>query len=106
MPVAASSVLGDRVCRAAGRQQDRAVVAMLQRKNGATRAEIMDQMGWQKHASAGSWLNAAIGTTSNLAPCFWPAQLRSRRAVIAVLRKWGIPFHNPYRKSHGLRILF
>ena len=21
--------------------------------------------------------------------------------VIAVLRKWGIPFHNPYRPSHG-----
>ena len=21
--------------------------------------------------------------------------------VIAVLRKWGVPFHNPYRKSHG-----
>ena len=29
------------------------VVAMLQRKNGATMAEIMDQMGWQKHTVRG-----------------------------------------------------
>jgi hypothetical protein len=29
------------------------VVAMLQRKNGATQAEIMDQMGWQKHTVRG-----------------------------------------------------
>ena len=29
------------------------VVAMLQRKNGATRAEIMDKMGWQKHTVRG-----------------------------------------------------
>jgi len=29
------------------------VVAMLQRKNGATLAEIMDQMGWQKHTVRG-----------------------------------------------------
>jgi len=31
------------------------VVAMLQRKNGATLAEIMDKMGWQKHPCAASW---------------------------------------------------
>ena len=31
------------------------VVAMLQRKNGATLAEIMDKMGWQTTPSAGSW---------------------------------------------------
>jgi hypothetical protein len=29
------------------------VVAMLQRKNGATLAEIMSQMGWQKHTVRG-----------------------------------------------------
>jgi hypothetical protein len=29
------------------------VVAMLQRKNGATLTEIMDQMGWQKHTVRG-----------------------------------------------------
>ena len=29
------------------------VVAMLQRKNGATLAEIMDQMSWQKHTVRG-----------------------------------------------------
>ena len=29
------------------------VLAMLQRKNGATLAEIMDQMGWQKHTVRG-----------------------------------------------------
>jgi hypothetical protein len=29
------------------------VVAMLQRKNGATVAEIMDKMGWQKHTVRG-----------------------------------------------------
>jgi hypothetical protein len=29
------------------------VVAMLQRKNGATLSEIMDQMGWQKHTVRG-----------------------------------------------------
>ena len=29
------------------------VVAMLQRKNGATLAEIMDKMGWQKHTIRG-----------------------------------------------------
>jgi len=29
------------------------VVAMLQRKNGATLAEIMDKMGWQKHTVRG-----------------------------------------------------
>ena len=29
------------------------VVVMLQRKNGATLAEIMDQMGWQKHTVRG-----------------------------------------------------
>ena len=29
------------------------VVALLQRKNGATQAEIMDQMGWQKHTVRG-----------------------------------------------------
>ena len=29
------------------------VIAMLQRKNGATLAEIMDQMGWQKHTVRG-----------------------------------------------------
>ena len=29
------------------------VVAMLQRKNGATLAEIMEQMGWQKHTVRG-----------------------------------------------------
>jgi hypothetical protein len=29
------------------------VVAMLQRKNGATLAEIVDQMGWQKHTVRG-----------------------------------------------------
>ena len=29
------------------------VVAMLQRKNGATLAEIMDQMDWQKHTVRG-----------------------------------------------------
>ena len=29
------------------------VVAMLQRKNGATLAEIMDRMGWQKHTVRG-----------------------------------------------------
>jgi len=28
-------------------------VAMLQRKNGATLAEMMDQMGWQKHTVRG-----------------------------------------------------
>ena len=31
------------------------VVAMLQRKNGATLAEIMEKMGWQKHTVRGSW---------------------------------------------------
>jgi uncharacterized protein DUF3489 len=29
------------------------VVAMVQRKNGATLAEIMDKMGWQKHTVRG-----------------------------------------------------
>jgi hypothetical protein len=29
------------------------VIAMLQRKNGATLAEIMNQMGWQKHTVRG-----------------------------------------------------
>ena len=29
------------------------VVAMLQRNNGATQTEIMDQMGWQKHTVRG-----------------------------------------------------
>jgi hypothetical protein len=29
------------------------VVAMLQRKNGATLSEIMDHMGWQKHTVRG-----------------------------------------------------
>ena len=29
------------------------VVAMLQRKNGATLAEIMDKMGWQRHTVRG-----------------------------------------------------
>ena len=29
------------------------VVAMLQRKNGATQAEIMETMGWQKHTVRG-----------------------------------------------------
>jgi len=29
------------------------VIAMLQRKNGATLAEIMDKMGWQKHTVRG-----------------------------------------------------
>jgi len=29
------------------------VVAMLQRKNGAALAEIMDKMGWQKHTVRG-----------------------------------------------------
>jgi len=29
------------------------VLAMLQRKNGATLAEIMDKMGWQKHTVRG-----------------------------------------------------
>lgn len=29
------------------------VVAMLQRKNGATHAEIMEKMGWQKHTVRG-----------------------------------------------------
>src|SRR4029077_1479131 len=29
------------------------VVAMLQRKNGATLSEIMDKMGWQKHTVRG-----------------------------------------------------
>jgi hypothetical protein len=29
------------------------VVALLQRKNGATLAEIMDKMGWQKHTVRG-----------------------------------------------------
>jgi hypothetical protein len=29
------------------------VVAMLQRKNGATLTEIMDKMGWQKHTVRG-----------------------------------------------------
>ena len=29
------------------------MVALLQRKNGATLAEIMDQMGWQKHTVRG-----------------------------------------------------
>ena len=29
------------------------VVAMLQRKNGATLPEIMDKMGWQKHTVRG-----------------------------------------------------
>ena len=31
------------------------VVVMLQRKNGATLAEIMEKMGWQKIPSEGSW---------------------------------------------------
>jgi hypothetical protein len=31
------------------------VVAMLQRKNGATLSEIMDKMGWQKHTVRASW---------------------------------------------------
>jgi hypothetical protein len=29
------------------------VLAMLQRKNGATLAEIMDKMGWQRHTVRG-----------------------------------------------------
>ena len=47
----------------AGKKQDAAgpregsktaqVVAMLQRKNGATLAEIMEKMGWQKHTVRG-----------------------------------------------------
>ena len=41
--------------RAGSREGSKAarVVAMLQRKNGATLAEIMEQMGWQKHTVRG-----------------------------------------------------
>jgi hypothetical protein len=31
---------------------------MLERKNGATQAEIMDQMGWQKHTVCGFMADA------------------------------------------------
>ena len=34
------------------------VVAMLQRKNGATLPEIMDQMSWQKHTVRGFMVGA------------------------------------------------
>src|ERR1039457_5632418 len=44
------------------------VVAMLQRKNGATLAEIMEKIGWQKHAvrgfMAGEMKNAGYSVES------------------------------------------
>ena len=44
------------------------VVAMLQRKNGATLAEIMEKMNWQKHTvrgfMAGAMKNAAYTVES------------------------------------------
>ena len=50
------------------------VVAMLQRKNGATLAEIMDKMGWQRHTvrgfMAGAMKKAGYATRPNT-PFSW-----------------------------------
>src|ERR1035437_9239618 len=43
------------------------VVAMLQRKNGATLAEIMDKMGWQKHTVRG-FMAGAMKKAGFIAP--------------------------------------
>jgi hypothetical protein len=40
------------------------VVAMLQRKNGATLAEIMEKMGWQKHTVRGFMAGAISGSST------------------------------------------
>ena len=42
------------------------VVAMLQRKNGATLAEIMDKMSWQKHTTR-AFVSATLGKKLGLA---------------------------------------
>jgi hypothetical protein len=41
------------------------VVAMLRRKNGATLAEIMEKMGWQKHTVRGFMAASNARDTSN-----------------------------------------
>ncbi len=48
------------------------VVAMLQRKNGATLAEIMDKMGWQKHTVRG-FMAGAMKKTGYAVESFKPA---------------------------------
>ncbi len=45
------------------------VVAMLQRKNGATLAEIMDKMGWQKHTVHGFMAGAMRLSRTPSPPC-------------------------------------
>jgi hypothetical protein len=47
------------------------VVAMLQRKNGATLAEIMDKMGWQKHTVRG-FMAGAMKKAGHIVESFKP----------------------------------
>ena len=76
------------------------VVAMLQRKNGATIGEIMREMGWLKHtvrgfvagalkkagtrsrASSPREGSAPIASTSNIAAATTPARFTTRRAFL------------------------
>jgi hypothetical protein len=47
------------------------VVAMLQRKNGATLAEIMEKMGWQKHTVRG-FMAGAMKKAGHIVESFKP----------------------------------
>jgi hypothetical protein len=47
-----------------GRNKTAQVVAMLQRKNGATLTEIMDKMGWQRHTVRGDSYCCRVPTDS------------------------------------------
>jgi hypothetical protein len=62
------------------------VVAMLQRKNGATLEEIMAKMGWQKHTvrgfMAGAMKKAGYSVESQAEGAFVPHQLLSSEFLL------------------------
>jgi hypothetical protein len=57
---------------------------MLQRKNGATLAEIMDKMGWQRHTVRG-FMAGFLALVSIL---FRPAQFPGRLGTHAKAANW------------------
>ena len=59
------------------------VVAMLQRKNGATLAEIMEKMGWQRHTVRGFMAGAM--KKAGLSPFRQGALAQAAKLLLAVL---------------------